>query len=376
MIFQRALRRELVSTAGAVFTVALTITITMVLIRILGQAAGGKIASADVVAMIGFAVLAYMPDLLLLTGFIAVLFVLSRSYQDSEMVVWFSSGLSLTRWIAPVLRFGLPIVVLTGLLSFVVTPWASRESNEFKERFEKSEDIANIQPGKFHESASVDRIYSVEAVPGDPSKVKNVFVNTNQNGKTSVIVSKEGTVETDAKGDKYLVLSKGRRYDGIATQADFELMEFESYHFFLTHQSPTLVSNQSAEALPTQVLLANPTPFNLSELMWRIALPVMSLCLLLLAIPLSFVNPRAGRSANLGIAFLLAFTYLNMIKAVESMIMQGRVSFMLGWWPIHAAVILIVAFLFTWRLLMNSRHHPLVYWCAVKRMLMGRRKPA
>jgi len=105
-------------------------------------------------------------------------------------------------------------------------------------------------------------------------------------------------------------------------------------------------------------------------------LPVMSLCLLLLAIPLSFVNPRAGRSANLGIAFLLAFTYLNMIKAVESMIMQGRVSFMLGWWPIHAAVILIVAFLFTWRLLMNSRHHPLVYWCAVKRMLMGRRKPA
>ncbi len=85
----------------------------------------------------------------------------------------------------------MPIVVLTGALSFFVTPWANRQNTEFKERFEKSEDVANVQPGKFHESATVDRIYSVEAVPGDASKVKNVFVNTNQNGKTSIVVSKE-----------------------------------------------------------------------------------------------------------------------------------------------------------------------------------------
>jgi len=97
MIFQSALRRELVSTAGAVFTVLFTILVSKVLITILGQAAGGKIASADVVAMIGFAMLIYMPILLQVTGFISVLSVLSRSYQDSEMVVWFSEGLSLSR---------------------------------------------------------------------------------------------------------------------------------------------------------------------------------------------------------------------------------------------------------------------------------------
>ena len=55
MIFQRALRRELVSTAGAVFTTLFTITITVMLIKILGQAAGGKVASQDVIALIGFA---------------------------------------------------------------------------------------------------------------------------------------------------------------------------------------------------------------------------------------------------------------------------------------------------------------------------------
>ena len=374
MIFQRALRRELFSTAGAVFTVLFTITITNVLIRILGQAAGGKIAPADVVAMIGFAVLGYMPILLQVTGFISVLWVLARSYQDSEMVVWFSAGQSLTRWIHPVLVFGMPIVILTAVLSFFVTPWSSRQNAEFKERFERTEDVANIQPGSFHESASVDRIYLVEENPKDPSKLKNVFVNTNQNGKTSVIVSREGAEETDAKGDKYLVLSNGRRYDGVPNQAEFEMMEFEHYKIFMTHQEPSLMATQSPESLPTGVLLANLNPFNLSELLWRIALPVMSFTLLLLAIPLSFVNPRGGKSSNLAFALLLWVTYENLVKIVEEMTKQGRLPFMLAWWPVHAGVLLLIVFLFLWRLKMNSRYHPQAIVGSLKRLFFIRKR--
>ncbi|MGH8808803.1 MAG: LptF/LptG family permease, partial [Noviherbaspirillum sp.] len=163
MIFQRALRRELVSTAGAVFTTLFTITITVMLIKILGQAAGGRVASQDVIALIGFAALRYLPIILILTSFIAVLVVVTRSYQDSEMVVWFASGLSLSRWIKPILAFGTPIVVLIAALSFFVTPWANRQSAEFRERFEKREDISKVSPGKFQESSSADRIFFVEA---------------------------------------------------------------------------------------------------------------------------------------------------------------------------------------------------------------------
>jgi lipopolysaccharide export system permease protein len=58
-----------------------------------------------VVALLGFAALNYLPHLLSLALFIAILLTLSRSYRDSEMVVWFSSGLSLTAWIRPVMTF-------------------------------------------------------------------------------------------------------------------------------------------------------------------------------------------------------------------------------------------------------------------------------
>ncbi len=374
MIFQRALRSELVSTAGAVFTTLFTITITNMLIRILGQAAGGKVASADVVALIGFAALNYLPQILILTGFISVLLVVARSYQDSEMVVWFASGLSLARWIKPVMAFGLPIVLLTTVLSFVLTPWAARQSAEFRERFEKREDIARVSPGKFQESSSSDRVFFVESVSGDASKVQNIFVNSTANGRTSVVLAKEGSIETNARGDKMLVMEKGRRYDGVPNQSDFQVMEFEKYSVVIGRQADVVAGNKSVAALPTEDLLADFNRVNAGELLWRSALPVMALMLMLLAIPLSFVNPRSGRSANLLIALMLFVVYSNMSSVFQVAVAQGRLSFWLAFWPIHALAALTVALLFSLRLNRNSRWHPAVVFGAMRRALRSRRE--
>lgn len=376
MIFQRALRRELFSTAGAVFTTLFTITITIMLIRILGQAAGGKVASQDVIELIGFAALTVLPVLLINTGFVSVLLVVTRSYQDSEMVVWFTAGMSLTRWIRPVLTFGMPIVLMTALLSFVVTPWANRQSADFRERFEKREDIAKVSPGKFQESASTDRVFFVEGVSGDASHVKNIFVNTNQNGRSTVVVAKEGTMEFNAAGDKFLVLSKGRRYEGVPNQSDFQMMEFERYGLLVGSQSQALVGDKSAKTLPMSALLAAPTGSNQGELLWRIALPLMSFLLLLAAIPLGFVNPRGGRSSNVLLALLMYVFYSNMISVFQAGVVQGRVSLMLAWWPMHVVAIMAVVFMFSWRLKVNSRYHPLALWAGLKRAVLFRGRAA
>jgi lipopolysaccharide export system permease protein len=367
MIFQRALRRELISTAGAVFTTLFTITITVVLVRILGQAAKGRIASSDVVAMLGFSALGYLPIILILTGFISVLLAVTRSYQDSEMVVWFASGNSLSKWIAPVLSFGLPIVLLTGMLSFAATPWANQQSTEFRERFQQREDISRIAPGRFQESASSNRVFFVEGVADDISRVKNVFVQTSNEGRTSVVVANEGTIEFDERGDKVVVLKDGRRYDGSPSSPDFELMEFERYAIVVARQAIAALGDRPARALPTMALLQDPNDINMGELLWRIALPLMCLMLMLLAIPLGFVNPRGGRSANLMIALFLFVLYSNLISVLQAAVAQSKMTLMLGWWPVHFAALLMVAMLFLWRIKMNSRYHPLVLWKTIKR---------
>ena len=366
MIFQRALKRELFSTAGGVFLTLFTITITMMLIRILGQAAKGRVASEDVIALIGFTALNYMPIILIMTGFVAVLLVVTRSYQDSEMVVWFASGQSLTKWLRPVLEFALPIVVLVALLGFVATPWAYRQSAEFRERFEKREDIARISPGKFQESAAAQRVFFVEKMSDDLSTVGNVFINSIKNGEVITVVSQHGTIETNDQGEKFVVLEDGVRYDETLDHSDFRIMEFEKYTAYIAPKGDVTVSDGSTRSMTTLELLEDTNSKKQGELVWRIGLPFMSVLLMLLAIPLGFVNPRAGRSFNLIVAVLLYMTYSNLSSFMQAYVGQNKLAFGLGWWPLHLVVALIVVMLFALRLGVNSRYHPYALLAAIK----------
>ena len=376
MIFQRALHRELASAAGATFTVLFTVCVTWTLIAILGRAAGGRVASGDVVALIAFQSLNYLPTVLILTSFISVLVAVTRSYRDSEMVVWFASGQSLAAWIRPVLVFGVPLVLLVGALSLVVAPWAKMKSSEFIQRFEKREDLKRVAPGQFRESSSSERVFFVEGSTNGSTVVKNVFVSTNQKEGSSIVVAREGVVEADGKGGQYLVLKNGRRYEGVPGKADFQSMEFERYSMRVATKVPVLGADVPLDALPMSALLAVKTQYTRSELLSRISAPIVCLVLILLAIPLGFVNPRAGSSANLILALLIFFTYNNLVKMTEVSVKEAKISFAMGWWPLHLFVLIIVIGLFLWRLNVNHRYHPLVLINAWKRRRLLKRSPA
>ena len=376
MIFRRSLQRELASAAGATFTVLFSILVTWTLIAILGRAAGGKVASGDVLALIVFRSAELLPIILILTTFISVVATITRSYRDSEMVVWFASGQSLVGWIRPVLTLGLPMVALVGALSFVVTPWAKMKSAEFVERFQKREDLQRVAPGQFRESSSSDRVFFVERSAEGSTVVQNVFVGGVDGDTHSVVVAKQGVIESDGKGGQFLVLSNGRRYEGVPGQADFQTMEFERYSMRVATQAPMIGADVPVSALSTPTLLIAPNRFTQAELLARIAAPITCLVLMLLAIPLGFVNPRAGSSANLIIALLIFFTYNNLVRLTEASVKQGKLAFAMGWWPLHLAAMLMVVGLFAWRLNVNHRYHPLVMISAFKRRRFLKKSPA
>jgi lipopolysaccharide export system permease protein len=372
MIFQRAIRRELLSAMGAVFTALFTIIISVTLIRILGDAAAGKIASSDVLSLLGFASLINLPVLISLSTFIAVLMVVARSYQDSEMVVWFASGVSLMDWVRPVMQFGLPMVILTAVLSFWVTPWSQKYSAEQRERFRSREDISRVSPGKFQESANGEKVFFVEGLSSDTTKVKNVFLSQNKNQESGVVLAREGTMSIDARGDKLLQLHEGRRYDGMPGSPEFRIMNFERYTVVIASNTKELAENKSARVLPTAELIIDPTRNNLAELLFRISAPLTCLMQMLLAIPLGFVNPRRGRTLNLMIALLLAVTYFNVTSIMQAMVAQGKASFGMSWWPLHLAAGALIVLLFFWRNNPNMRWHPSAWLTLVRRMILPR----
>src|SRR3981189_3293216 len=108
MIFHRPLLREFAGLAGAVFMTLFAISLTTRLIRLLGQAAGGTIASDAVLAFLSFFALGAAPALVSLPRFISVRLTLTRGWRDSEMGIWFGSALPLTAWLRPVMMFALP----------------------------------------------------------------------------------------------------------------------------------------------------------------------------------------------------------------------------------------------------------------------------
>jgi lipopolysaccharide export system permease protein len=354
MIFRTALLRELVAAAAATFFVLVGIVITMLLVRLLGQAAAGAITSIGIVALLGFAMINYLPVLLSLTLFISVLMTLTRSYRDSEMIVWFSSGMSLTQWIRPVLAFAGPLVLLIALLSLVLSPWAVSNTEEVRRQMESRSDVTTVTPGVFRESRHAERVYFVEEVAGAANLVANVFVSSTQHGRQGVMVAARGFQETAENGDRFLVLLNGRRYEGEPGSKEYKVYEFERYAMRIETVESRAPRAPSTKALATFDLLREPTPRNLAELSWRLGLPVATLILTLLAIPLSFVNPRAGRSMNLVLALLIYMTYSNLLSVTQASIAQSRISPAAGLLGVHALMLLLLLALFYRRLIVFS----------------------
>jgi lipopolysaccharide export system permease protein len=353
VIFQRALLREFGNLALAVFSALFAITLTTQLVRLLGQAAVGNILSEAVVALLAFSALNYLPVLLSLTLFITVLMTLSRSYRESEMVIWFSSGLSLLAWIRPVLLFAAPLVALTAALSLFLSPWAIGKAEEYRHQMKVRDEVSRVAPGVFLEAPAADRVFFVEEIAGDQTNVQNVFIAQMKEGQLGITVSRRGYRETAENGDRLVVLLDGRRYEGIPGDLDFKVMNFERYAMKIETQE-TQAEETSTKAMSTLGLILEPTNPHLAELLWRIGLPIGAFVLALLAIPLSFVNPRASRSVNLLFALFTYMVYANVLSIVQAWVSQGRVGFNVGSWVVHAGMLIVLALLFFQRIRVGS----------------------
>ena len=352
-IFHRTLVSEFASNGLLVFAVLLGIVVVSQLIRLLSEAVSGVIAVDGVLALLGFSAMNYLPVLLSISLFISILLTLSRCYRDSEMVVWFCSGIGLTRWIRPVLWYAVPVVGLIALLSLLLSPWALRKADEFKSKLESRDDVMSATPGMFRESKQADRVYFIDNVDAGSNRVGNIFVQSEQNGKLGTMVARQGLQETLPNGDRFLVLLNGTRYEGTPGQRDYRIVEFERYAMRID-AAPVKQAEPQVRTMPTPELWRNPTTWNLSELEWRFGLPISATILALLAIPLSYVNPRAGRSLNLILAIVLYMLYSNMISVTNAWVGQGKLSPGIGLWGIHAVMLTITLLMFYRRMTLFS----------------------
>ena len=326
MLFQSSIRKELARSFGATLVVLATIVMTIVLIRTLGQASRGSINPQDVMLFMAYSALGRLPTILTLSLFIATVSALSRMYRDSEMVVWLTSGQGLTAFLKPLFRFAWPILLVIGLMSLFVWPWSNQQTEDMQTRFQQRGDLARVAPGQFMESSSGNRVFFIDRDQAGGQTSNDVFIAANENGKSSVTTARAGRIET--RGDsRFLILEGGQRLENLVGQSSMKVSEFEEYGTQTGEANPVSDSTPEAKIMSMQALIMTPSRVNLSELAWRLGLALTAINIVILALALSSVNPRGGRSSNLIFGLLAFVVYNNMLNLGQSWISLGLVSF-------------------------------------------------
>ena len=324
MLFHSSIRKELARSFGATLVVLVTVVMTMTLIRTVGEASRGSFNPTDVMIVMGYTVLSDMPTILSMSLFIAILSVLTRMYQDSEMVIWFGSGHSLASLLKPLFYFAWPILVVILVLAFFILPWSFGRIEDLRDRYEKRSDIARIEPGQFQESNSGDRVFFIEKNSDNQQVGSNVFIATHEPDKETITSARSGHIEIIGT-DKFLILENGQRLERIIGKPELTLSQYKRYGVRVGADDVSQRSYVPAASRSTMELLQQPTRQFQAELAWRLGLGLAAINFIVIGLATAGTNPRMGRSANLGLAFLIFVVYFNLLLLGKSWIDSGKV---------------------------------------------------
>jgi lipopolysaccharide export system permease protein len=348
MLFDSSLRRDLSRTFGATLVVILTIVLTMMLIRTLGQAAVGRISPQDVVLLLGYFALGHLPTMLSLSLFISVVATLGRMYRDSEMAIWFASGVGLSRFVRPVLRVSWPVLLVVALLALFVWPWVNQRSTEMRDRFEQRSDLSRVAPGQFQTSRDGQRVFFIERASEDGRDGRNVFILSKNGDSESVTSARSGHIENTPDAN-FLVLDKGQQNEQNLKTNEKTVARFESYRVQAGERAMSNVDKLPPKARRTIELLRGPDARAQGEITWRLGLTLGAANLLLLAIGLSATQPRRASNWNLLFALLAFVIYYNLINLSQAWVANGKMSMGFALVMTHGSALALALGLLWWR---------------------------
>ena len=366
MLFDSSIRKELSRSFGATLVVLVTVVMTMMLIKVLGQASRGSVNPSDVMLVMGYTVLGQLPTILSLCLFIAVVATLSRMYRDSEMAVWFSSGQSLTSFLRPLMRFSWPIMVVIAVLALLVWPWANQQIVQLRAQYEQRGDVDRIAPGEFQESSDGSRVFFIERERTSDLEASSVFIVTNEDKKDTVTTAKSAHLEVQDES-RVAVLNDGQRVEKDKDKKGLKISDFQEYGTRIGKANTVDLTDANAvKNIPTQQLLASDNPKWQGELGWRLGLAIAAINFVILGLAMASVNPRAGRSSSLMFALFAFIVYYNLMTFGQSWVASGRTSLWTSFFILHGATALFAC------TLLYSRSHQ---W-SLKGWLRSKGRPA
>jgi lipopolysaccharide export system permease protein len=337
----RYVLRELAGAFVACVVVLVLVSLSGIVADLLGKIARGKVPAALLLSQLGLRGLDILPLLLPLALFLGVLLAYGRLYRDSEMAVLASAGLGIRRLSRPLWWLAVPTALLVGLTSLWLAPAALRTSKAMIDAANRSLLVAGLEPGRFVEIPGRQSVVYLAEMEPDGSRFRRLFVHSEKDGRIDVVTASAGELYQESQGEeRYLSLSDGFRVEGELGKDAFRIMRFKRNDIRVP-DSEQSESGRREERSSTIALIESELPADRAELHWRIGLPLATLVLVLLALPLARTPPRSARYGRLLVALLSYVVYLNLLALGRAWIAEGSMPAMLGLWWVHVPAVAI-----------------------------------
>ncbi|NQT30255.1 MAG: YjgP/YjgQ family permease [Candidatus Saganbacteria bacterium] len=248
---------------------------------------------------------------------LAALLAFGRLSNDSEIVAFRASGISLYRLMVPVLFLGLLVSFTNLAFSEIVVPEANKAAKNLliettttrSPKIQKNIFVPELKNGE------LKRIFYAETMQGN--SMQDVIVQEFSEGKlTQILTAKEGIWDREKNkwvfkdGIIYLLSDTGEYKHLIKFKEQSVAIKYSPADFAVGDRNPDemTISGLRNYISLKQKMGVDVTDYKI-QLNMKMALPFASLVFALLGAPLGITSRRASSSLGLGLSILVIFFY-------------------------------------------------------------------
>ena len=348
----RRLDRYVISETVGPLVLGFSIYTFIMLVRFLFRSADMIIRRGLSVGEVGRLVLYTMPNIIVLTIPMALLFAIliaiGRLASDSELIAMRACGVSLFTLYRPILLLSAILASMNVYVSAYLLPRANHALQVQTLDILAQTAARQVEPRVFYEEWEGIVLYVFAIDPGSDVWQGVFLAPSVQQAQNTVTVAKRGKLQVDKAGERIVLHLE----DALTHKVDldrpenYELIRHETLDVLLDDQ---FTSNQRAKLVATKGV----RELTLTELrQWqhdpkldlemrrlvdveihkKISIPAACLVFGLFAVPLGFNNRRGGKSSGFALSIAVIMAFYVMLSNGEDAARVGRVPPWLAMW--------------------------------------------
>jgi lipopolysaccharide export system permease protein len=337
-IIDKYIVKELLAAFLAVIFVLLIIVLSTEVVHLLKWVSQGVIPISAFMAYLTNSLFEFSVVLIPLSLLMGILLAFGRLYHDSEMSAIMSAGIGPMKWYRPLMMIAVPVTLLLFVLLMYVKPVITHQRALITAEVKSRAEVDTLSVGQFNRANRGDTVLFLESKDDEDQKINNVFFQHHREDSHLDLAASTSHYYDD-DGRQYMMMHNGTHYVGKAGQADFRIIKYKDYGVFIDRRQMPVHLSEKSRSLSE--LWYSDDPVDKAELQWRFTIPLATIIVAVMALPLSHTSPRSGRYGKLAIALVIYLIYSNMLGVGKTWIVQEKVPVWVGTWWVHVIAIII-----------------------------------